>query len=261
MNLKEYVKTYLEKNYSLILNETTFNVIDLVTKKVLTLHQLKNDLVIIFCGQKMDGGIFIDPIVDVFYQEKRSNILTSFYSSLSKLDYSKTSFALIDDVYAFLESDGYLEESGELMTPHSFLFKQFEEFYFERYIKSGKLEALKKLIDLENYFDVDYFVNIHCNLETAGVYNFIKREITKFYLTGFNTKLQTLLDRSKVKLGLDDWYVENLDYGLINSDKIIHFLADGKAMSQHYKDIIKDRFTKWVSEETIKASEEIMKTH
>lgn len=258
MNLKVYIKNYVDNNYTLSLGEKEFKVFDKNLNRNMEVSDLTKDVFMIFFGDSNnDDGKNLSAVFDItnsFFKDNRKKLLASFYEGIDKFDYNKKSMDLIEDLIDVLDKCGLSED---FITPHSFLFKLFDEYYYEKYVDSGKLDTIKNSIHVEyhNSSHVESIVNSDCDNETGGVTKLISDEIKKYYIGRFNDKVKTFLERTSVKLGETNWHLENLDYGKIEVDKV-------ESIFQNETNDVLDKFRKafdlWYHSEVIKASEKIM---
>jgi hypothetical protein len=259
MSFKKYIEDYINDNFTLVLSEKDFKVFDKRMNSYLEVSTLtQNIYTIFFGGSKHDvegkNLSLVFKITNAFYGANRKKILSSFYEGLEGFDYKKSSIELIDNLIELLDKLGLAETTNR---SNNFLFNLFNEYYYEKYVELGKLERIKNSIHPEYHTSshVNSIVNTYCQNEAIGVNVLITAAISDYYIACVNKKVKTFLERSTVKLGDRNWYIDNLDYGRLEIDgieKIFHNETPEVLLK------IKEIFDAWYYPEVEKASEKIM---
>ncbi len=255
MKLEDFIKEYVQKMYQLSLANDTFKFSHIRTKEEVNQSKLVEELSKIFSYNK-DNSSFIVKIVNDFYQAEKFKTLLRFHAEIENFDYRKSSFELLEELTISLFNSN-ININIEFIRQNNFMYKLFDEYYYEQFVKLGKLDSIITSIDFEktNCSYLESEVNPLVFNETVGVRNLIIDGVKKSYIKFFNAKLNTFLERSTIKMGNTNWYIENLDYGILNINNVKNLFKDENPEVLENFDTV---FNMWYETEVIKASEKIM---
>lgn len=256
---EELVRKYLVRNFTIEPDRRTILIKDTITNELMSADETKRQFQIIFLNLSNithQQKSVISDIVDEWFFKTKESFFKLFYSKLNVMDYTKTSMELMDEVTeAILESGAELE-----VNTTNIFYDEFDVYYFDRFKTNGSLDKIKNRIDPKFHTSSNLIslIELNSNGQTNGVTKLIEEYLKTWYYTFFDEKLKIFLDRSTIKLGTTNWYIDNLDYGKIDVNNFRRYFPNETA--EAYQKIDK-QFNEWYSNEVINASEKEMKIY
>jgi histidinol phosphatase-like enzyme len=244
------ITKFLERNYTVITNNTTFVILD---------NNNKREMMVTDFGKHF-RKIFGDFNVD----DKNNIVFFNSWFSTKKLELSGKLYEIFDELDSNLKSRHQLDEAIKKCKKlykdkyHvDFITNLCLDYYQQKYMVA-KLDEYKLVFDTK-LGSKSLIKNFEDNLilEHPKVIEFCKEYLNNWYSEKIiGDKVRDFLSQLVITLGVRNWVVTWIGHGPITKNKILdNFKNEGEFHVNH----IMGMYDKWYEEKVIEASERAMK--
>lgn len=244
MNDRKLILSFLDKNYSVKINNINIVYVDVLTKKTYFSDEFFKHLELIF------GYIpELKLTVQSWFDEKCATLLVELYNFFNTLDLEKRSQHCLNII-----NENYNDNSEYSL---EFIKNRFIDYYIN-WFKTNKLNEMKNKVSLQYHSSNNMMALVgDINEEDFEVLDKIRNLLNEWYFDNvMDKKIKTFIERCEVRLGKTNWEIKSLDYGTFEFDNIGTFFPDE---TQYQKSMIKSVLKNWYEEEMFKVSEKTMK--
>jgi hypothetical protein len=243
MTDEKLVTDFINKEYKVILNGSSFSVRDIVRDKNHTELSFKQLMIEIFGNFNGFESIF-----NKWFDDKKNILIKRLNDYFITLDLEEKSVTLIEKcVTRFMNDDEYST---------LFVTDMFEKFYIKHAIKplvENFLTDKNKELTSNNLISLAESI---LQGETPKIYEEIITTINKWYYDNvFYNKILDFINNTRVGLGPTNWIAKHNLHGTLNLDRFNSYFANETTYQQFYFGRL---FNQWYNDKVIEISEKMM---